>query len=191
MTQALTFKINRVGALKVTRKQTTRRSRLIDELNVEWRQEGLWDLVVRLTEEREQDVLSDREGHLVRQLQMEFKGRSGERVSLSVRTSVVLSQLAADRSRVRSRLKGRVAVGRRLELTGEGEYDLFDSRAAAGSIGKVRVGGDIDLSDRTTLHLVYSIDPHEPASRSQRLEARISQIASFHTLINAFLKSFR
>ena len=132
MTQALTFKINRVGALKLTRKQSTRRSRLINNLNVEWRQKSLGALVVRLSEERQQDVLSDREGRLVRQLQVEFKGRPGERVSLSGRTSVVLSQLVADRSRVRSRLKGRVAVGRRLELTGEAEYDLFGSRASAG-----------------------------------------------------------
>ena len=45
------------------------------------------------------------------QWQFEYKGSPGERVSLSGRTSVFLSQLAANRSRVRSRLKARVAVG--------------------------------------------------------------------------------
>ena len=135
--------------------------------------------------------MSDRDGHLVRQLQVEFNGRPVTRVSLSGRTSVLLSELAPSRSRVRSRLKGRVAVGGRLDLTGEAEYDLFGNRAAAASIGAVRVGGDVALSDRTTLHLVYSRDPHTPASRSQRFEARISQLVSFHTLINGFLKSLR
>ena len=134
--------------------------------------------------------MSDREGRLVRQLQVEFKGSPGALVSLSGGTSVLLSQLAPGRSRLRSRLKGRVAVGGRLKLTGEAECDLFGNRAAAASIGEVGVGGDVALSDRTTLHLVYSTDPHAPASRSQRFEARISQIASFHTLINGFLESF-
>ena len=191
MTRALTFKIDRVGTLELTRTQVTRRSRLTDKLSVEWRQKRFGKSVVRLTEEREQDALSDREGRLVRQLQVEFKGSRGERVSLSGRTSVLLSELAPGRSRVRSRLKGRVAVGGRLELTGEAEYDLFGHRAGAASIGEVGVGGDVALSDRTTLHLVYSTDPHTPASRFQRFEARISQLASFHTLINGFLKSLR
>ena len=145
MTQTLTFKIDRVGTLQLTRKQGTRGSRRTDE----------------------------------RQLQFEFKGSPGERVSLSGRTSVWLSELAPDRSRVRSRLKGRVAVGGRLELTAEAEYDLFGTRAAAASIGQVRLGGDIALSDRTTLHLVYSRDPHTSAPRSQRLEGRISRLVSF------------
>ena len=191
MTQALTVKIDRVGTLELTRTQVTRRSRLTDKLSVEWRQKRFGKSVVRLTEEREQDALSDREGRLVRQLQVEFKGRPGQRVSLSGRTSVLLSELAPSRSRVRSRLKGRVTVGGRLELTGEAEYDLFGNRAAAVSIGEVGVGGDVALSDRTILHLVYSRDPHAPASRSQRFEARISQLVSFHTLINGFLESFR
>ena len=191
VTQALTVDIDRVGTLKVTRKQVTRRSRLTDELKVEWRQKRLGQSVVQLTEKRERDALSDREGRPERQLQVEFKGSSGERLSLSGRTSVVLSGLAPDRSRLRSRLKGSIAVGGRLELTGEAEYDLFGNRAAAASIGKVGVGGDVALSDRTTLHLVYSRDPHTPASRSQRFGARISQLVSFHTLINGFLKSFR
>ena len=111
-------------------------------MSVEWRQKRFGTSVVRLTEEREQDALSDRDG-LVRQLQVEFKGSPGRRVSLSGRTSVLLSELAPTRSRVRSRLKGRVAVGRRLKLTGEAEYDLFGNRAAAASIGKVGVGGDV------------------------------------------------
>ena len=191
MTQALTFKIDRVGTLELTRTQVTGRSRLTDKVSVEWRQQRFGTSVVRLTEEREQDALSDRNGRLVRQLQVEFNGRPSQRVSLSGRTSVMLSELAPSRSRVRSRLKGRVAVGGRLDLTGEAEYDLFGNRAAAASIGEVRVGGDVALSDRTTLHLVYSRDPHTPASRSQRFEARISQLVSFHTLINGFLKSLR
>ena len=168
--------------MELTRTQVTRGSRLTDKLNVEWRQDSLGKSVVRLTEEREQDTLSDGEGRLVRQLQVEFKGSPGKRVSLSGRTSVVLSELAPDRSRVRSRLKGRVAVGGRLELTGEAEYNLFGNRAAAGRIGEVRVGGDIALSDRTTLHLVYSRDPFTPVSRSQRLEGRISRRVSLHSL---------
>ena len=191
MTQALTFKIDRVGTLELTRTQVTRLSRLTDKVSVEWRQQRFGTSVVRLTEEREQDALSDRNGRLVRQLQVEFNGRPSQRVSLSGRTSVLLSELAPSRSRVRSRLKGRVAVGGRLDLTGEAEYDLFGNRAAAASIGEVRVGGDVALSDRTTLHLVYSRDPHTPASRSQRFEARISQLVSFHTLMNGFLKSLR
>ena len=190
VTQALTFKIDRVGTLELTRTQVTRHSRLTDKVSVEWRQKRFGTSVVRLTEEREQDALSDRDG-LVRQLQVEFKGSPGRRVSLSGRTSVLLSELAPTRSRVRSRLKGRVAVGGRLKLTGEAEYDLFGNRAAAASIGKVGVGGDVALSDRTTLHLVYSRDPHTPAARSQRFEARISQLVSVHTLMNGFLKSLR
>ena len=156
MTQALTFKIDQVGTLELTRTQVTRRSRLTDKLSVEWRQKRFGTSVVRLTKEREQDALSDREGHLVRQLQVEFKGSPGQRVSLSGRTSVLLSELAPNRSRVRSGLKAHVAVGGRLELTGEAEYDLVGSQAAAASIGEVGVGGDVALSDRTTLHLVYS-----------------------------------
>ena len=104
---------------------------------------------------------------------------------------MLLSEFAPGRSRVRSRLKGRVAVGSRLELTGETEYDLFGNQAGSASIGEVGVGGEVALSDRTTLHLVYSRDPHTPASHSQRFEARISQLVSFHTLINGFRKSFR
>ena len=179
VTQAMTFKIDQVGTLKLTRKQVTHRSRLTDELKVEWRQEGFGQSVIRLTEERERKALSDREGRLVRQLQVELEGRPGARVSLTGRTSVLLSELAPDRSRVRSRVKGRVAVGGRLELTGEAEYDLFGNRAAAASIGKVRVGGDLALSDRTTLHLVYSRDPRTPASGFQQLEGRISRVVSF------------
>ena len=188
MTKALTFKIDRVGTLELTRTQVTRRSRLTDKLSLEWRQKRFGKSVVRLTEEREPDALSDRE--VVRQLQVEFKSSPGERVSLSGRTSMLLSEFAPGRSRVRSRLKGRVAVGGRLELTGEAEYDLFGNGAAAAAIGEVGVGGEVALSDRTTLHLVYSRDPHAPASPSQRFEVRISQTASFHTLINGLLKSF-
>ena len=191
MTQALTFKIDRVGTLELTRRQVTGRARLTDTVKVEWRQKRFGTSIVRLTQEREQDVLSDREGHLDRQLQVEFTGSPGRRVSLSGQTSVVLSTLAPNRSRVRSRLKGRVAVGSRLKLTGQAEYDVFGGRAAAASIGEVGIGGDIALSDRTTLHLVYSRDPHTRASRSQRFEARISQLVSSHTLINGFLESLR
>ena len=179
LTQALGFKIDRVGTLKLSRKQSTRRSRLTETLNVEWSQERFVKSVVRLTEEREQDVLSDREGRLVRQLQVEFKERPGGRVSLSGRTSVLLSQFAPDRSRVRSRLKGRVAVGGRLEMTAEAEYDLFGNRSATASIGKVRVGGDIALSDRTTLGLVYSRDPYALVPLSQSIAGRITRLVSF------------
>ena len=169
----------------------TKATRLTDKLSVEWRHKRFGNSVVRLTEEREQGALSAHEGRLARQLQVEFKGSPGERVSLSGRTSVLLSELAPGRSRVRSQLKGRVAVGGRLALTGEAEYDLFGNQAAAVSVGEIGVGGDVALSDRTTLHLVYSRDPHSPAFRSQRFEARISQLVSSHTLINGFLKSFR
>ena len=113
------------------------------------------------------------------QWQLEYKGSPGERVSLSGRTSVFLSQLAANRSRVRSRLKARVAVSGRLALSGKAEYDLFDNRAATASIGKVRLGGDIALSDRTTLHLVYSRDPKAKTARFQGIEGRISRLVSF------------
>ena len=41
VTQALTFKIDRVGTLELPRTQATRRSRLIDKLTVELRQESL------------------------------------------------------------------------------------------------------------------------------------------------------
>ena len=191
MKQALTFKIDRVGTLELTRTQVTRRSRLTDKVSVEWRQKRFWKSVVRLTEERKQDTLSNREGRVERQLQFELKGSPGKRVSLSGRTSVLLSEFAPGRSRARSRLKGRVAVGSRLELTGEAEYDLFGNQAGSASIGEVGVGGEVALSDRTTLHLVYSRDPHELVSRSQRFEARISQLVSLHTLMNGLLKSFR
>ena len=113
------------------------------------------------------------------QWQFEYKGSPGKRVSLSGRTSVFVSQLAANRSRVRSRLKARVTVGGRLELSGEAEYDLFGNRAATASIGKVRLGGDIALSDRTTLHLVYSRDPKAKTARFQGIEGRISRLVSF------------
>ncbi len=191
VTQALTFKIDRVGTLELTRRQVTGRSRLTDTVKVEWRQKRFGTSIVRLTQEREQDALSGREGHLDRQLQVEFKGSPGRRVSLSGQTSVVLSKLAPNRSRVRSRLKGRVAVGSRLKLTGKAEYDLFGGRAAAASIGEVGLGGDIALSDRTTLHLMYSRDPHTRAFRAQRFEARISQLVSSHTLISGFLDSLK
>ena len=133
---------------------------------------------MRLTQERQRDLLADDGGRFVRQLQLVYHGSPGDRVSLNGRTSVVLSQLAADRARVRSRLQGRVAVGGWLELTGEAEYDLFGHRAAV-SYGKVRVGGDIALSDRTTLHLVYTSDPQSEAARSQRIGGRISRLVSF------------
>ena len=83
MTQALTVTIDRVGTLELTRTQVTRRSCLTDTLSVEWRQKRFGTSVVRLSEEREQDALSDRNSRLVRQLQVEFNGRPGQRVSLS------------------------------------------------------------------------------------------------------------
>ena len=190
ITQALTFEIDRVGTLEFTRTQVTRRSRLTDELSLEWTQKKFGKSVVRLTQEREQDA-GDRDSRFERQLQVEFKGNPAKRLSLSGRTSVMLSTLAPNRSRVRSRLKGRVDIGDRLELTAQAEYDLFGTRAAFASFGKVGVGGEITLSDRTTLHLAYSRDPHKPASRSQRFEARISQLLSAHTLINGLLQSLR
>ena len=151
VTRSLTVKIARFGpgTFKVARKQLTDRSRdrHTDQLQLEWRQDHLGKSAVRVTQERQRDLLSDGGGRLVRQLQLEYEGSPGERVSLSGRTSVFLSQLAADRSRVRSRLRGRVAVGGWLELTGEAEYDVFGNRAASASLGKVRVGGDIALSD--------------------------------------------
>lgn len=191
LTQAMTFKIDQIGTLELIRTQVTRLSRLTNKLRVEWRQKRLGQTVVRLTQEREQDALSNHEGPLERQLQVEFKGRPGNRVSLSGRTSVLLSKLEPTRSRVRYRLKGHVAVGGRIELTGEAEYDLFGGRDAVASIGEVGVGSDVVLSDRTTLHLVYSKEPHTRAPRSQRFEARISQLVSSHTLINSFLDAFR
>ncbi len=183
ITRSLTFKIARFGpgTFKITRKQVTDRSRdrQTAQLQLEWRQKHIGESVVRLTQERQRDLLSDGGGRLVRQLQFEYEGSRGERVSLSGRTSFFLSQLAADRSRVRSRLKGRVALGGRLELTGEAEYDLFGNRAATASIGKVRLGGDLALSDRTTLHLVYSRDPKAKTARVQQFEGRISRLVSF------------
>lgn len=178
-TQALTFDIDKVGTLKLTRKQVTRRSRLTDELKVEWRHDSRGKPVVRLTQERERRASSDREGRLERQVQVEFKGSAGERMSLSGRTSVLLSDLAPDRSRLRSRLKGSLAVGGRLELTGEAEYDLFGTRPAWASIGKVRVAGDLAVSDRTTLHLVYARDPNASGPRSYRIVGQISRVISF------------
>ena len=144
VTRSMTFKIDRFGpgTFKVTSKQLTDRSRgrHTDQLQLEWRQEHIGKSVVRLTQERQRELLSDGGGRLVRQLQLTYEGSPGERVSLNGRTSVFLSQLAADQPRVRSRLQGRVAVGGRLELTGEAEYDLFGHRAAA-SYGKVPCGG--------------------------------------------------
>ena len=149
LTRSLTFKLARFGpgTFKITRKQVTDRSRdrHTDQLQLEWRQEHIGKSVVRLTQERQRDLLSDGGGRLVRQLQVELKGR----------------------------------VGGRLALSGEAEYDLFGHRAATASIGKVRLGGDIALSDRTTLHLVYSRDPKAKTARSQRIEGRISRLVSF------------
>ena len=145
LTRSLTFKLAQVGpgTFKLTSKQVTDRSRdrRKDQLQLEWRQVHIGESVVRLTQERERDLWSDGGGRLVRQLQLEYEGSPGDRVSLSGRTSFFLSQLAPDRSRVRSRLKGSVAVGSRLALSGEAEYDLFGNRAATASIGKVRLGG--------------------------------------------------
>ncbi len=183
VTRSLSFKVARFGpgTFKVTRKLVTdhSRDRRTDKWQLEWRQKHLGESVVRLTQERQRDLLSDGDGRLTRQLQFEYEGSSSERVSLSGRTSFFLSQLAANRSRVRSRLKGRVAVGGGLALSGEAEYDLFGNRAAMASIGKVRLGGDVSLSDRTTLHLVYSRDPKARTARSQRIEGRISRLVSF------------
>lgn len=183
LTRSLTFKLTRFGpgTFKITRKQVTDRSRdrHTDQWQLEWRQKHIGDSVVRLTQERQRDLLSDDGGRLVRQLQVEYKGSPDERVSLSGRTSFSLSQLSPNRSRVRSRLKGRVALGGRLALSGEAEYDLFGSRAATVSLGKVRLGGDLALSDRTTLHLVYSRDPKARTARSQQFEGRISRLVSF------------
>ena len=149
LTRSLTFKLARFGPgiFKITGKQVTDRSRdrHTDQLQLEWRQEHIGKSVVRLTQKRQRDLLSDDSGRLVRQLQLELKGR----------------------------------VGGRLTLSGKAAYDLFDSRAATASIGKVRLGGDIALSDRTTLHLVYSRDPKAKTARSQQLEGRISRLVSF------------
>ena len=149
LTRSLTFKLARFGPgiFKITGKQVTDRSRdrHTDQLQLEWRQKHIGESVVRLTQERQRDLLSDGGGRLVRQLQLELKGR----------------------------------VGGRLALSGEAEYDFFDNRAATASIGKVRLGGDIALSDRTTLHLVYSRDPKAKTARSQRIEGRISRLVSF------------
>ena len=149
LTRSLTFKLARFGPgiFKITGKQVTDRSRdrHTDQLQLEWRQEHIGESVVRLTQKRQRDLLSDDGGRLVRQLQLDLKGR----------------------------------VGGRLALSGAAEYDLFDNRAATASIGKVRLGGDIALSDRTTLHLVYSRDPKAKTARSQRIEGRISRLVSF------------
>ena len=149
VTRSLTFKLARFGPgiFKITGKQVTDRSRdrHTDRLQLEWRQEHIVKSVVRLTQERQRDLLSDGGGRLVRQLQLDLTGR----------------------------------VGGRLALSGKAEYDLFDNRAATASIGKVRLGGDIALSDRTTLHLVYSRDPKAKTARSQLFEGRISRLVSF------------
>ena len=149
LTRSLTFKLARFGPgiFKITGKRVTDRSRdrRTDQLQLEWRQEHIGKSVVRLTQKRQRDLLSDGGGRLVRQLQLELKGR----------------------------------VSGRLALSGKAEYDLFDNRAATASIGKVRLGGDIALSDRTTLHLVYSRDPKAKTARFQRFEGRISRLVSF------------
>ena len=115
------------------------------------------------------------------QWQFEYKGSPGARVSLSGRTArfSCRSSRLTDRACAPGSL-ARVAVGGRLELSGEAEYDLFGNRAATASIGKVRPGGDIALSDRSTLHLVYSrLRPKAKTARFQGIEGRISRLVSF------------
>ena len=89
-----------------------------------------------------------------------------------------MSGRAANKSRVHSIVKSRLRLTPRIELTGEAEYDLFHTLVPV-RFQSVRIGGDFEVSERTSVQLVYSQTPESGVPSSQRLEGRVTRLISF------------
>ena len=91
-----------------------------------------------------------------------------------------MSGRAADESRVHSIVESHLRLTPRIELTGKAEYDLFRMLVPV-RFQSVRIGGDFEVSERTSVQLVYSQTPLSgvPSSLSHRLEGRVTRLISF------------
>ena len=147
---------------------------------LEWKQDRFGSSKVRFIRERAGRSSGPQSGAMTRRLQVDFKGAPvGERVKLEWRSSIPLSRRASTDKAAKSRLKGQVAVTRQITLTGEANYEMFSDARAVLSFRSVRVGAELEISPRTTVHVGYAHAPGSAISLPQRFEARLVRTMSF------------
>ncbi len=147
---------------------------------IEWKQDRFGSSAVRFVRERADRTSGPQSGTTTRRLQVEFKGAPlGERVRLEWRSSIPLSRRVSTDSPAKSRLKGQVAVTRQITLTGQANYEMFSDAGAVLSLRSVRVGAELEISSRTTVHLGYAHAPGSATALPQRFEARLVRTLSF------------
>ena len=169
------------GKFSVSQGQTLSGKLSATQQIIEWKQNRSWSSAVRFVRGRAGRTSGPQSGIMPRQLQVEFKGTPGlaERVTLEWRSAIPLSRPASTDSRAKSRLKGKVAVTRATTLTGQADYEMFSDAAAAFSFRSVRVGAEVEISSRTSVHLGYAHTPGSATSLPQRFEARLVRTMSF------------
>ena len=180
--RSITLRIDRFryGTLNVTSKQSTGQSKYDKGVEIEWQQKILGSSVVRFVQRRERQGSSARPGPSTTLLEFDIKRApsSDKRFDFLWRGAIAMSGRAADKSRVHSIVKSHFRLTARIKLTGEAEYDLFGMLVPV-RFQYARVGGDFEVSERTSVQLVYSQTPLSGVPSSHRLEGRVTRLISF------------
>ena len=172
----------RYGTPNVKNKQSTDQSKYGEGVEIEWQQKILGSSAVRFVQRRERERSSARPGPITTLLEFDIKRApsADKRFDFLWRGTVAMSGRAADESRVHSIVESHLRLTPRIELTGKAEYDLFRMLVPV-RFQSVRIGGDFEVSERTSVQLVYSQTPLSgvPSSLSHRLEGRVTRLISF------------
>lgn len=179
LARSTTLRTDRVpgGSLILRMDRSTASARRAGELTIEWRARKSSGLVLQWQQHSSGSGSAIRRTHRF-QVGVPTIPTGSARIVLGLESSMRLSSLSRTDSRITTKIKGRVAAGARIGLTGEAEFGVLGI-AKIRRLGAVRVGADIALSRGASIQLVHTHTAGNTPPLWKRTEVRFTRTLPF------------